>query len=132
MSLAESLIVKTEVIVRAVRDNRASEAKLAETGKLTPVYKNKENMVCTRANGDRWIRPAYPLDRKKPDLVKVFEALDAKQKITEIGSPLTELQGVTPAEVATLEEIGFSTIEALSNMSLAQAKDLGQDGRFEA
>jgi len=125
-----SPIVETEVIIRAIRNNFLSDKKSKEAGKPSPVYENKEYLVFKRTDGTQFVRPAYPADRENKEYTKVFEAFDEKKNATDEGTLLGELQGITPAEQATLEEIHCGTVEILAQMSLSQAKELAGNGRY--
>jgi len=120
MDIQQSLFVRIDFFNKGVRNDRLTESD--PTGKKH--YDNKMFICFTRADDTQWVRPAYPRDFVR--YKKQFEAFEADQTSDSIGIPVTELKGLTPAEVELLKELGITTIEGLAHSSLQVMKMQGE------
>lgn len=111
-------IKRIEFFPRAVRNEKVSK----ETGK--PKYDPLIFVNFIYSNGENFARPKYDIDEQKyPD---EWAAFVANEGIIESGTPIAELHGIVVDEVATLKELGISTIEGLSASQLSSMQDLGE------
>lgn len=128
MATENSIIVRTEIFQKAVRNDARSSVE-------APVYDTKFYINFVRANGDNWARPLYPNEYDKkvnPNarFAAEYEAYTKSQSFVTHGFPITELAGITVSEIAVLKEIGIITVEGLSNSSRSAVEHLDTDGRF--
>jgi len=111
-------IKRIEFFPRAVRNEKVSK----ETGK--PKYDPIIFVNFVYSNGENFARPKYDIDEQKyPD---EWAAFVANEGIIESGTPIAELHGIVVEEIATLKELGISTVEGLSASQLASMQDLGE------
>lgn len=119
MDIQQSLFVQIDFFTKGVRNDRLTEED--PTGKKH--YDNKVYICFTRADSTQWIRPAYPRDYVRYQ--SQYKAFEDGQRSASIGIPVTELAGLTPAEIETLKELGITTVEGLAQSALQVMKTQG-------
>lgn len=116
--LQQPLIKRIEFFPKAVRNDAESERQ------KKPVWDPKIFVNFIYTDDTNFARPKYDIDEKK--YPEQWAAFINSKSAPDKGTPITDLQGITVEEVATLKELSIITVEGLSEAYVSSMKDLGE------